>query len=580
LNDYILQSNTNITDNITWQIADSSATYSITNNKTAATIAWKNKGINKFCVKYSTCNNTDTTICKTIEVKDTIKIAFDLTKKICETDAPFSVSSAEATKKLNFSNFDNLTPKSYLLFKNALGKNLQNNFLSNKGCFIDLTTNYEVINTSKDTIFLGVFKLASNDTVKIFDKVYFRNKDDSFIPYVISKNNGSSCDSTVAFFIQLVGINGQVSSQPSWLDCKVTEVVVHNLVQTYHGSGKWPNQYKFSYLLSNGDTSKNAIITKPGMYEVTTTYSFNLYYKNQTLPQSYSTTNNFTILDQTTLPKKPQFLYINNDPQDCARKLYYIDAIGDNISYKAKGGEIGVWDFERTVEWGKTPPYRICAYSSNTCGTDSTCYEFTQIVNDAYDFVILEKDSSFFYNPMSAINKANPNLVIPIIPSFTITKKSDFIEGINYKFKTNNTNCERELSIWLLTPSDSSKMLDTLLSLVSVQKIDENEKLALIHKFNQAWAAYKANLVTQSNIWLSNDVYCYPNPSSDRLFVETSEDLNGELILSNLLGQVIECQINSSIGTTVFDLQHLPKGVYILTLKTEQGNISRRVVKE
>lgn len=72
----------------------------------------------------------------------------------------------------------------------------------------------------------------------------------------------------------------------------------------------------------------------------------------------------------------------------------------------------------------------------------------------------------------------------------------------------------------------------------------------------------------------------YPNPSSDKLFVETPEDLNGELILTNLLGQVVEYQSNNSIGMTVFDLQHLPKGVYVLTLKTEQGSVSRKVVKE
>jgi Leucine-rich repeat (LRR) protein len=72
----------------------------------------------------------------------------------------------------------------------------------------------------------------------------------------------------------------------------------------------------------------------------------------------------------------------------------------------------------------------------------------------------------------------------------------------------------------------------------------------------------------------------YPNPSSDRISVSTSADVQGELFLSNLFGQIVDYQLFNQNETSVFDLHHLPKGVYALTLKTAQGNVTELVVKQ
>ncbi len=72
----------------------------------------------------------------------------------------------------------------------------------------------------------------------------------------------------------------------------------------------------------------------------------------------------------------------------------------------------------------------------------------------------------------------------------------------------------------------------------------------------------------------------YPNPSSDRIFVSSSEDLKGELSLHNLLGQVIDYQILNQNDIAIFDIQYLPKGIYTLTLKTAQGSVTELVVKQ
>jgi Leucine-rich repeat (LRR) protein len=88
----------------------------------------------------------------------------------------------------------------------------------------------------------------------------------------------------------------------------------------------------------------------------------------------------------------------------------------------------------------------------------------------------------------------------------------------------------------------------------------------------------KTSKVKQNEVEIPLKVY--PNPSSDRLFVEIPTDIKGKLFLSNLLGQVVDYQPFTQNGLTVFNMYNLPKGVYILTLTTEEGNVSRKVVKE
>jgi uncharacterized repeat protein (TIGR01451 family) len=72
----------------------------------------------------------------------------------------------------------------------------------------------------------------------------------------------------------------------------------------------------------------------------------------------------------------------------------------------------------------------------------------------------------------------------------------------------------------------------------------------------------------------------YPNPTADKLFVETLPGTEGGLFLTNLLGQNIDYQLLSKSNNTTFDLKTLPKGIYILTLKTKEGSTSKRIVRQ
>jgi hypothetical protein len=76
------------------------------------------------------------------------------------------------------------------------------------------------------------------------------------------------------------------------------------------------------------------------------------------------------------------------------------------------------------------------------------------------------------------------------------------------------------------------------------------------------------------------DMSVFPNPTADVLNIDTQPDLKGNAFISNLLGQVLVTQAINENGKTNFDIAYLPKGIYVVTLKTVNGSNSMKIVKE
>lgn len=74
-----------------------------------------------------------------------------------------------------------------------------------------------------------------------------------------------------------------------------------------------------------------------------------------------------------------------------------------------------------------------------------------------------------------------------------------------------------------------------------------------------------------------------PNPTADRLsvFIDTDQPANYTLLLNDAAGRLITRQHldKAALGQTEFDLSTLPAGVYTLTVSSEKGYATKRVVK-
>ena len=89
------------------------------------------------------------------------------------------------------------------------------------------------------------------------------------------------------------------------------------------------------------------------------------------------------------------------------------------------------------------------------------------------------------------------------------------------------------------------------------------------------WVVKLANPLGTDD-FLSKSVSVYPNPASERVFVNTDADSNLiQLSLYGLLGQLLRTAKENSISVS-----ELPKGVYFLQIMTDKGEVTKKIVVE
>ncbi len=75
------------------------------------------------------------------------------------------------------------------------------------------------------------------------------------------------------------------------------------------------------------------------------------------------------------------------------------------------------------------------------------------------------------------------------------------------------------------------------------------------------------------------DVSVYPNPSQGEFHISVyGIEEETSMVISNLIGQpVAEYRANSDFQTT-FDLSHLPRGIYFLSINSGDKHMTKRLV--
>ena len=71
----------------------------------------------------------------------------------------------------------------------------------------------------------------------------------------------------------------------------------------------------------------------------------------------------------------------------------------------------------------------------------------------------------------------------------------------------------------------------------------------------------------------------YPNPVQDKLYIE-AEAVIEEVVVYDVYGRRQVTETPSHQGNLSVDVSNLNSGVYFVQIKTEEGNITKRFVKE
>jgi hypothetical protein len=80
--------------------------------------------------------------------------------------------------------------------------------------------------------------------------------------------------------------------------------------------------------------------------------------------------------------------------------------------------------------------------------------------------------------------------------------------------------------------------------------------------------------IEENNI---SEVNVYPNPASDKLYVETESEVD-EVEIYDVYGR--QQPIANSQQPTAIDVSGLNSGVYFVRIKTDSGDVVRRFIKK
>ena len=94
-------------------------------------------------------------------------------------------------------------------------------------------------------------------------------------------------------------------------------------------------------------------------------------------------------------------------------------------------------------------------------------------------------------------------------------------------------------------------------------------------------SCFKTSYSSTSNIEIANLFTCFPNPFSDRLYVECNTSIYGpkSIQLYDCNGREYTIETRKNENTLVLDTNHLKAGVYILTISHEEDIFSKRIIK-
>ena len=92
------------------------------------------------------------------------------------------------------------------------------------------------------------------------------------------------------------------------------------------------------------------------------------------------------------------------------------------------------------------------------------------------------------------------------------------------------------------------------------------------------------DVATGLSIYLQNEIYMYPNPANDKIYIIAPE--KSEIEISTIEGQKIESIITKNSVTSV-DIYGFAKGMYFINVKTclpdrqaEDGIFMKKFIKE
>jgi Secretion system C-terminal sorting domain len=197
----------------------------------------------------------------------------------------------------------------------------------------------------------------------------------------------------------------------------------------------------------------------------------------------------------------------------------------------------------------------------NTGNADAIRVVVVDTIPDKLDITTYQELNRSHYNTPELIKSGNYTIIRWVfnyiyLPAASINEKEShgFIQ-----YKINNT------------PSKTNYARDSILN-----------KAAIYFDFNPPIITNTAKtffLISATGEIGRNTIKVYPNPTNDLIAIDSEKSLDGIAIFTNLMGQVVAQKSISGRNQTL-SIGQYPKGLYIMSIKTKEGQWSTKILKQ
>lgn len=230
---------------------------------------------------------------------------------------------------------------------------------------------------------------------------------------------------------------------------------------------------------------------------------------------------------------------------------------------------IGVFDFN---DFGYT------VQEGDEVAVLGTINQFNGLTQIRADSVILLTEDNPLFDPefVTGLDEDTESKLVRINNLTVVTQTPTGTSGINYEV-TDGTNT------YTMRVDADTDLFGTILPAnfdaigIGSQFDDSDVPLDEGYQFLPRYTADILELVNTEDLKLASEIEFYPNPTTDRLVVESEIQL-AEIQISNILGQQVKTWNNVGLNQTL-DVSQLGEGMYLITFKTKDAQWTTSFVK-
>ena len=187
-------------------------------------------------------------------------------------------------------------------------------------------------------------------------------------------------------------------------------------------------------------------------------------------------------------------------------------------------------------------------------------------------------DPVFYTGPNPPQITINPDFTYTGIESCA-TISGDFILGIGYSYDfllqaqnymQDESNCLPGEAEYVLFELQNGSLLDSSV-------YEGNDGNDYLHwEYAPGFLSYFTNVLLSTPENSLADLKIYPNPANEKLFIKTTET-NYSISISDINGRIIH--LSKSLATNEIEISSLNSGMYFITIKSSEGNITKKFIK-